>query len=82
MTPPPADATVLRPPTHPHDLAKVRAAAHTARTVLAGPIGDYLHRELTAWCRDMHRFDLHGQGPAVAAHIERLAHAQLLGRRP
>jgi hypothetical protein len=50
--------------------------------VLAGPIGEFLYRELVAWCTYGHRFDVSGAALGIAAHIETLAHAQLLGRRP
>ncbi len=68
-------------PTPPYGaIARVRAASRLAKTVLPGPIGDYLHRELAAWCEQGHRYDVSGTALAITADLEARGRAMALGR--
>lgn len=62
------------------DIARVLAASHLAKTVLPGPIGDYLHHELVVWCEYGHRFDKRGEALAITADLEARSRALTLGR--
>jgi hypothetical protein len=62
------------------DINRARNAAHLARTVLPGPIGDTLYRELAAWAEFGHRFDKGRQAMALAADLE-ARHAALTAER-
>jgi len=58
------------------DVERVQAAAHLAKTVLPGPVGEFLYSELTEWCWHGHRYDARGWGLALAADLERRALAR------
>lgn len=64
------------------DIERVRAAALLARTVLPSRIGDFLARDLGAWCEHGHRYDNRGEAVAIAEELETLARAMRLGRTP
>lgn len=64
---------------HP-DYPRVRDAAHLAPHEIPGPIGDFLKRELIAWCDNGWRFDANGWGPAIADDLLARHHARTLGK--
>ncbi|MFC5950046.1 hypothetical protein ACFQH9_17375 [Pseudonocardia lutea] len=53
----------------PPDRSRFRAAAHHARRVYPGCVGELLHRELTAFAEFGHRFDRDGLVPRLATEI-------------
>jgi hypothetical protein len=53
----------------PHDRCHIRAAAHHARRLYPGCVGELLHRELLAYADFGHRFDREALVPRLADEI-------------
>ena len=62
------------------DINRAIRAASLAKTVLPGPVGEFLHNELYSWANSWHRFDFRGTAMALAADIER-RHAEMSSER-
>ena len=56
-------------PLHAHECSRVRAAAHHARRTHPGPIGELVHRELTAYAEFGYRFASDALIPRLVAEI-------------
>jgi hypothetical protein len=56
-------------PLNAHERAKVRAAAHHSRRVYPGPLGELVHRELTAYAEFGYRFAIDALVPRLATEI-------------
>jgi hypothetical protein len=54
---------------HLHESARIRAAALHARRVIPGPLGDLVHRELTAYAEFGYRFAADALIPRLATEI-------------
>jgi len=54
-----------------HEVSRLHAAAHHARRVHPGPVGELLHRELTAFAEFGHRFAHDALLPRLATEILR-----------
>lgn len=52
-----------------HEMSRYRAAAHHARHVLPGPLGELVSRELAAFADFGYRFTQDGLVPRVAAEV-------------
>lgn len=52
-----------------HEKSHVSAAAHRAKRLFPGPVGDVLFRELDAWAQWGYRLDQSGLMPRLVAHI-------------
>jgi hypothetical protein len=52
-----------------HERSRVRAAAHHARRAHPGPIGELVHRELTAYADFGYRFSIDALIPRLVAEI-------------
>jgi hypothetical protein len=53
----------------PHEKARYRAAALLGRRIYPGPLGELVHRELTAYAEFGYRFSDNGLIPRLAAAI-------------
>jgi hypothetical protein len=53
----------------PHEKARYRAAAVLGRRIYPGPLGELVHRELTAYAEFGYRFSDDGLIPRLAAAI-------------
>jgi hypothetical protein len=53
----------------PHEKARYRAAAVLGRRIYSGPLGELVHRELTAYADFGYRFSGDGLIPRLAAAI-------------
>jgi hypothetical protein len=53
----------------PHEKARYRAAAVLGRRIYSGPLGELVHRELTAYADFGYRFKDDGLIPRLAAAI-------------
>jgi hypothetical protein len=67
--PTPAPSGGDAPPLQAHELSRVRAAAHHARRLLPGPLGELVHRELTAYADFGYRFSSDALIPRLVAEI-------------
>ncbi len=70
-----------------HEVSRLRAAAYHARRVYPGPLGELLHRELSAFAEFGHRFAGDALLPRLATEILRTpvttrSPAGPSGRRP
>lgn len=54
---------------HLHEAARLRAAAHHARRVLPGPLGELVARELTAYAEFGYRFAADALIPRLVTEI-------------
>ena len=52
-----------------HERSRVRAAAHHARRVYPGPLGELAHRELSAYAEFGYRFSVDTLIPRLVAEI-------------
>ncbi|GAA4700554.1 hypothetical protein GCM10023215_44180 [Pseudonocardia yuanmonensis] len=65
----PPRLTGTAPELPPHDRSRFRAAAHHARRLYPGCVGELLHRELLAYAEFGHRFDREALMPRLAGEI-------------
>jgi len=67
-------------PRIPHaDIARIRAAASLAATVLPPALGKLVHDDLADWCDAHIRFGGHGQRVQVAAELEAIHRDRTVG---
>jgi hypothetical protein len=67
------------PAMRPGDVARIRNAAHLAKTVFPGQLGEWIHDELKAWCDGGQTFGGGGRMLAIADDIEARHRALVLG---
>lgn len=65
--PPPIPGDVER--LHLHEASRLRAAALHARRMIPGPLGELVHRELTAYADFGYRFAADSLVPRIATEI-------------
>lgn len=65
--PPPIGGEAVR--LHLHEAGRIRAAALHARRTLPGPVGELVHRELTAYAEFGYRFAGDALIPRLATEI-------------
>jgi hypothetical protein len=77
-----AGSTGTAPAIPPHERCRYRTAAHHARRLYPGCVGELLHRELTAYADFGRRFDREALVPRLADEILACAVRPADGHQP
>jgi hypothetical protein len=62
-------AAVPAPRLEPHEKLRLRTAAHLAKRLYPGPVGELVARELLTWEDFAHRLDQHGIAARLVQHV-------------